>query len=113
MGCYTMTIVSLLQPERVSVRRTELRKNQSAILRQAHGCQVVVVSGASDEAEDKYVLGKTYFEDLLEQMQSLIETLEITADRRLFNQIMSVADTLDEDLRLGRLAGIEEAFADD
>ena len=58
-------------------------------------------------------LGKAYFEDLLNQMQSLTDTLEIMADRRLLNQIMSVSDTLDEDLRVGRLAGIEEAFADD
>jgi hypothetical protein len=45
-------------------------------------------------------------------MESLSETVEIIADRRLFNQIMSATDTLDEDLRLGRLAGVEEAFAD-
>ncbi len=108
-----MGVRSLLKPERVPVLRTELRQNQRAILGKARGHRVVVVSSSSGEAEEKYVLGKAYFEDLLNQMQSLTDTLEIMADRRLLNQIMSVSDTLDEDLRVGRLAGIEEAFADD
>ena len=108
-----MGAASLLQPKRITVLRTELRQNQSAILGKAHGRHVVVIAGAGDNAEEKYVLGKAYFEDLLEQLRSLIETLEITADRRLFDQVLSVADTVDEDLRLGKLAGIDEAFADD
>jgi hypothetical protein len=107
-----MSISSLLQPRKIAVRRTELRNQQSKVLGKAKGRRVVVVSGSSNEDEEKYVLGKTYFEDLLTQMESLSETVEIIADRRLFNQIMSATDTLDEDLRLGRLAGVEEAFAD-
>jgi hypothetical protein len=107
-----MSISSLLQPRKIAVRRTELRNQQSKVLGKAKGRRVVVVSGSSNEDEEKYVLGKTYFEDLLTQMESLSETVEIIADRRLFNQIMSASDTLDEDLRLGRLAGVEEAFAD-
>jgi hypothetical protein len=107
-----MSISSLLQPRKIAVRRTELRNQQSKILGKAKGRRVVVVSGSSNEDEEKYVLGKTYFEDLLTQMESLSETVEIIADRRLFNQIMNATDTLDEDLRLGRLAGVEEAFAD-
>ena len=108
-----MSVASLLQPERVAVRRTELRQNQSAILRKARGRQVVVIRGSGDESEDKYVLAKGYFDDLLHQVESLVETLEITADRQLFDQILRAADSVDEDLRLGRLAGIDEAFADD
>ncbi len=107
-----MSISSLLQPQKIAVGRTELRNQQNKILGKAKGRRVVVVSGSSNKDEEKYVLGKTYFEDLLTQMESLSETVEIIADRRLFNQIMSAADTLDEDLRLGRLAGIDEAFAD-
>jgi hypothetical protein len=107
-----MSISSLLQPRKIAVRRTELRNQQSKVLGKAKGRRVVVVSGSSNEDEEKYVLGKTYFEDLLTQMESLSETVEIIADRRLFNQIMNATDTLDEDLRLGRLAGVEEAFAD-
>lgn len=107
-----MGVSSLLKPEKIAVGRTELRNQQSKILGKAKGRKVLVVSGSSNEAEEKYVVGKTYFEDLLKQVESLGETMEILADRRLFNQIMSAADTLDEDLRRGRLAGIDEAFAD-
>ena len=108
-----MGVSSLLKPEKIAVGRTELRNRQSNILGKAKGRKIVVVSGSSSEAEEKYVVGKTYFEDLLTQLASLSETMEILADRRLFNQIMSATDTLGEDLRLGRLAGIDEAFADD
>lgn len=103
----------LLDPQKISVRRTELRQNQSRVLGQASGRRVVVVSGASDESEEKYLVAKGYFEGLLEQMRALTETLEITADRRLFNQIMGTTDSLEEDLRLGKLSSVEEAFADD
>lgn len=44
------------------------------------------------------------------RMRSLLETLEIMADRRLFNQILRAAVTLDDDVRSGKLASFEEAF---
>ncbi len=72
---------------------------------------MVVVSSSGGEVEEKYVLGKAYFEDLLNQMESLTDTLEIMADRRLLNQITSASDTLDEDLRRGPpLSGPDAPF---
>ena len=44
---------------------------------------------------------------------SCVETQEITKDRRLFNQILIAADTLKEDLRLGKLHSLEDAFAEE
>ena len=38
------------------------------------------------------------------------ETLEITSDRKLFQQIMNAAATLEDDTRLGKLHSFEEAF---
>ena len=46
-------------------------------------------------------------------LASAMETLEIAMDRKLFNQILAAADTLDEDLRLGKLHSLEDAFAED
>jgi hypothetical protein len=43
-------------------------------------------------------------------MNQRAETPEIMADQKLFRQIMIGADTLDEDLRLGRLHSFEAAF---
>jgi hypothetical protein len=48
--------------------------------------------------------------ELSKRMRSLLEALEIMADRRLFNQILQAAVTLDEDVRSGKLISFEEAF---
>jgi hypothetical protein len=45
-----------------------------------------------------------------EDVESLVETLEIMADRRLFDQIMAASETIDDDLRRGKLHSFEEAF---
>ena len=41
------------------------------------------------------------------------ETLEITMDAKLYGQILKVAETVDEDTRLGKLHSFEEAFGED
>ena len=46
-------------------------------------------------------------------LENLIETLEIAMDRKLFNQILAAADTLETDLRTGRLHSLEDAFAEE
>jgi hypothetical protein len=43
-------------------------------------------------------------------MRSLAETLEITMDRRLFEQILQAAPTLEEKTRAGRLHSFEDVF---
>ena len=47
------------------------------------------------------------------RFESVGETMEIARDRELFNQIMVTADTLEEDLRLGKLYSLADAFADE
>ena len=96
-------------PKLIEVNRSELRRDQSSVLKKAVGKCVVVVSGTPDDA-DKYIVDKRYFEDLLKQWQSAIETLEIAADVRLFNNLLRAADTIDRDLRQGKLHPFEEAF---
>ena len=48
----------------------------------------------------------------VERMRSLIETLEITEDRKLFRQILQAAITLKDDVRVGKLHSFEEVFKD-
>lgn len=99
-------------PNSTSVGRTQLRQDQSSVLKKAVGEHVVIVT-ATGEDEEKYIVDKRYFENLLTQLHSALETLEIAADTKLFNNLLSAADTIDEDLRLGKLHRFEEAFEDD
>jgi PHD/YefM family antitoxin component YafN of YafNO toxin-antitoxin module len=106
-----MSATALMQPEMIPVNRSELRQNQSKLFKRAKGKRVLLVKSQNNE-DEKYVLDKEYFEQLLKKYESLIETLEIAMDRRLFNQILAAADSLEEDLRLGKLHSFEEAFGD-
>jgi hypothetical protein len=47
------------------------------------------------------------------QLESRFETQEIAMDRKLFDQILAAADSLEEDLRLGKLHSLEDAFAEE
>ena len=104
-----MAILKLARPEKVSVNRSQLRQHQSKIFRQAKGRTIVEVTGWSEE-DEKYVVDKRYFDDLIQKLRTTLETLEITADPKLFGQILRAAETIDEDTRLGRLHSFEEAF---
>jgi len=96
----------------IEVNRSELRQNQSALLRRVRGNRVLLIK-ANDETEEKVVLDKKYFDQIRQQLEAVVETLEITMDRKLFNQILAAADTLDEDLRLGKLHSLDDAFAEE
>jgi hypothetical protein len=106
-----MSATALMQPEMIPVNRSELRQKQSALLRRARGRTVLLVKANLPE-EEKIVLDKEYFDQMRQKFESLIETLEIAMDRRLFNQILTAADTLEEDLRLGKLNSLEDAFGE-
>jgi hypothetical protein len=107
-----MTTLALTRPRLVVVNRTDLRQKQREILDRAKGSTVLVIS-ATDQEEEKLVVDKAYFDELVQRLSSLIETLEITTDRRLFSQILRVASNLEEDTRLGKLHSFEEAFGEE
>jgi len=104
-----MTARALVRPNRVSVNRTELRQRQRKTLARARGTTVVVIS-AADPKQEKLLIDKQYFDELVERMRSMAETLEITMDRKLFEQILRAAPRLEEKARGGRLHSFEEAF---
>jgi hypothetical protein len=107
-----MSTTALTNAELIEVNRSELRQNQSALLRRARGRHVLLIK-ANDEAEEKVVLDKVYFDQIRQRLEAVVETLEIAMDRKLFNQILAAADTLEDDLRLGKLHSLEDAFAED
>jgi regulator of protease activity HflC (stomatin/prohibitin superfamily) len=102
------------EPE-VSVSRSELRQKQSRVLRQATGKTVVKVTSGSRKEDDetKYIVDKQYWEEVLGKIQALKDTLAITSDPKLFPQLLRAGETVDEDIRLGKLHSFEEAFAED
>lgn len=95
----------------VKVNRSELRQHQSRWLKKARGQHVLLIK-SNDPQEEKVILDKQFFDEIRRKLDSLVETLEIAMDRKLFNQILAAADTLEEDLRSGKLHSLEDAFAE-
>src|SRR6266849_1121216 len=106
-----MSALTLVHARMIEVNRSELRQNQSALLKRARGREVLLIK-SNDAEEEKVVLDRQYFDQIRKQLESVVETLEIAMDRKLFNQILAAADTLEEDLRLGKLHSLEDAFAE-
>lgn len=107
-----MACGSLMTPRLLKVGRSKLRQDQSATLASAKGNTVVIVTSVGD-GDEKCVLDREYFDGLLRQLRSAIATLEVTADSKILSQVLSVAKTIDEDIRLGKLHSFEEAFEDE
>jgi hypothetical protein len=107
-----MSVQALKRPEPKIVNRSELRQKQSATLRMARGDQVVVIS-ATHKEDETVLLDRRYYDDLVQKLRAVIETLEIMSDQKLFKQIVGVAQTLEEDTRLGKLHSFEDAFGEE
>jgi len=107
-----MTVRNLTTPRRVPVKRSDLRQKQRETLDRAKNNTVVVIA-ATDREEEKLILDKKYFEELVLRLRSLAETLEITMDRNLFARIMQSASALEENTRRGKLHSFEEAFGEE
>jgi hypothetical protein len=107
-----MTVLTLTRPHEVRVNRSDLRQKQRETLDRAKNNTVVVIS-ATDQEEEKLVLDKKYFEEIVQKLRSVIETLEIMSDQKLFKQIVGVAQTLEDETRLGKLHSFEEAFGEE
>ena len=97
------------RPKTMKVDRSELRRDQAAVLRKAAGKNVIVVRGRNED-EEKYIVDKKYFEELLRELRSAIETLAITTDVRMFGNLLKAGETIEDDLRHGQLHSFEEAF---
>ena len=107
-----MSVRALTNPQSITVKRSELRQNQRATLKKAKGRTVVLIS-ANDAEEAKLVLDKQYFDELLTKLRAAAETLAITMDDRLFPRILAAAQTLDKDVRHGRLHSLKDAFGEE
>jgi hypothetical protein len=107
-----MTKSALTHPHEVRVKRTDLRQRQRETLHRASGRTVVVIS-ASEKDDEKLLLDRKYFDEMVKRLRSLIETLEIATDQELFGQILRAASTLEKDTRRGKLHSFKEAFGEE
>jgi hypothetical protein len=48
----------------------------------------------------------------MRERESILATLEILADRELTNRLLKLAETVDMDVRAGRLHTMEEVFGE-
>jgi hypothetical protein len=108
---HCMTVSNLTQPHKIPVKRSDLRQKQRETLDRARDNTVIVVA-ATDQEEEKLILDKKYFDELVLKLRSQAETLEIMMDRDLFGRIMQSASTLEKNTRAGKLHSFEEAFGE-
>jgi hypothetical protein len=101
----------LARPALVEVNRSEFRQRQSALLRKVKGRTMLVIS-AHEREDEKLVVDREYFDDLVANLRSAVETLAIATDERLFSRILAAAVTLEQDVRGGKLHSFEEAFGE-
>jgi len=106
-----MAVPKLAHPLEVRVNRSDLRAKQRETLQRAKNNTVVVIEAASDE-DEKAVLDKKYYQELVQRLGTLAETLEIMMDRKLFERILRTASNLEKKTRLGKLHSFEDAFGE-
>ena len=106
-----MPAAERLRPRTRKVNRSGLRQEQSVVLKMARGRTVVVVASRG-KAEEKYILDKPYFEELVAALQAATETLEIMMDGKLYDRLLRAGRTLERDVRSGKLYSLEEAFGE-
>lgn len=104
-----MKTSALFKPGTIEVNRSQLRQNQSTVLKKATGRTVVVVR-SNRKGSEKCVMDRQYFEEILAKLKAAQETLQITADAKLFPRLLRAARTIDRDARQGKLHSFEEAF---
>jgi hypothetical protein len=102
---------SLMQPAKVPVSRTEFRDNQREFLKKAKGSTVLVITGNSED--EKLVMDKEYFDEIMRRLKASVETLEIAMDKKLLANIMSAASSLSEEVRNGKLLSMDEVFSEE
>src|SRR5260370_36336712 len=95
----------------VTVRKvsaTSLRGRLKTYMKAAKGGNVVLIENRRQES--KYLVDKGWLDALVRERESVLATLEVLADRELTNRLLKLAETIDEDVRSGRLHTMEEIF---
>jgi PHD/YefM family antitoxin component YafN of YafNO toxin-antitoxin module len=101
----------MVQTGAVTVRKvsaTSLRGRLKTYMNAAKGGKVVLIENRRQES--KYLVDKDWLDTLVRERESILATLEVLADRELTNRLLKLAETIDEDVRAGRLHTMEDVF---
>jgi crotonobetainyl-CoA:carnitine CoA-transferase CaiB-like acyl-CoA transferase len=90
------------------VSATNLRGRLKTYMNAAKGGKVVLIENRRQDS--KYLVDKDWLDTLVRERESILATLEVLADRELTNRLLKLAETIDEDVRAGRLHTMEEVF---
>ncbi len=93
------------------VSATEFRDHLRDYLRVVKDDRVVLVENRRQKA--KYVVDKDWLDNLIREQQSILATLEVLADRELTERLLRTAQTVEDDIRAGRLKTMEEVFGEE
>jgi hypothetical protein len=93
-----------------TISATELRDNLRGYLKSAKRNRVVLVENRRQGA--KYVVDKDFLDALVKERESVLATLEILADRKLADRLMSLSKTIDKDMKAGRLLTTADVFGE-
>jgi len=95
------------------VSATSLRGRLKTYMKAARGGKVVLIENRRQDS--KYLVDKEWLDAVMRERESILATLEILADRELTNRLVKLAETLDntidEDIRAGRLHTMDEVFS--
>jgi hypothetical protein len=101
-----MVAIKPLTVKKVSA--TNLRGGLKRYMKQARGGKVVLIENRRQDS--KYLVDKQWLDTVMRERESILATLEILADRELTNRLLKLAETIDEDVRAGRLHTMAEVF---
>src|SRR5579863_4438029 len=92
------------------VSATSLRDRLKKYMKAAKGGKVVLIENRRQES--KYLVDKEWLDNVMRERESILATLEVLADRELTSRLLRLAETIDEEVSVGRLHTMEEVFGE-
>jgi hypothetical protein len=83
------------------VTATKFRDKFNDCARRTKGNTVTLVENR--QSEPKYFIDKAFFDSIIKENESIKATFEILADRELTSHLMKLAETIDDDVRAGKI----------
>jgi hypothetical protein len=83
------------------VSATTFRDKFNDCARRTRGSAVTLVENR--QSKPKYFVDKDFFDSIVKENESIKATFEILADRELTSHLMKLAETIDKDVRSGKI----------
>jgi hypothetical protein len=90
------------------VTASQLRRTLRDRLREVKNNRVLLVQNLRQK--EKYVVDKVWLDSLIAERESVFATLEILCDAGLTKRLLTLAKSIDDDVKNNRLYSMEDAF---